>query len=337
MVDLVINHTSKDSALVKRHPGWYCRDEKGAVQSPSAIDPADARKKTVWGDLAEIDHRKTTDPEGLTAFVEGVVEDCLEVGFEGFRCDAAYKVPVATWTNLTALARRVLPGAMFVAETLGCRIEEMMALEGSGFDYVMNSSKYWAFDAPWAIEQHERWQKIAPSIAFPESHDTPRLAAETGGLERVQRQRFVLAAVFSEGLLMPIGYELGFRTQLDVVKTRAGDWEEPTFDLSRFVAGTLALKLGQPAFAREGTLEALSKFDAKTLVLLKKAQGAQALIVVNKDRDAAQEVDLAAALEKLGAGGARRLARPCLDRFELAPLAAKKPLKLEPAEIALVF
>jgi starch synthase (maltosyl-transferring) len=336
MVDLVINHTSKDSDLVKNHPEWYCRDEKGDVQSPFAIDPADARKPTVWGDLAEIDHRGAGDAEGLAAFVEGVVEDCLEVGFDGFRCDAAYKVPATTWRSLTKLARRVKPDALFVAETLGCRIEEMMALKGAGFDYVMNSSKYWGFDAPWAIEQHAGWQKIAPSISFSESHDTPRLAAECDGDERVVRQRFVLAAVFSAGLMMPVGFELGFKTKLDVVTTRPTDWEPPSLDLRRFVAGTLAMKLRRPALAGEGQLAALSKYDEPTFVFLKKTKGDRALIVANKDTAKPREVELAPHLKKLSKGAERGLVRPCLDAFEPAPLAAGAPLRLEPAEIAIV-
>src|SRR5271169_763534 len=57
IMDLVINHTSKDSELVARHPDWFARDVKGDVVSPRAIDPADTRRQTVWGDLAERDDR----------------------------------------------------------------------------------------------------------------------------------------------------------------------------------------------------------------------------------------------------------------------------------------
>ena len=42
------------------------------------------------------------------------------VGFGGFRCDAAYKVPAALWARLIARARAARPGVLFVAETLGC-------------------------------------------------------------------------------------------------------------------------------------------------------------------------------------------------------------------------
>ena len=51
---------------------------------------------------------------------------------------------------------------------------------------------------------------MAPSISFPESHDTPRLAAETGVSEAAQRQRYALAALFSAFGIFG-GYLVGVR------------------------------------------------------------------------------------------------------------------------------
>ena len=42
MADLVINHTSKQSQLIKEHPDWYKRDEKGHLIHPGAT-PAHVR------------------------------------------------------------------------------------------------------------------------------------------------------------------------------------------------------------------------------------------------------------------------------------------------------
>src|SRR3546814_15138895 len=62
---------------------------------------------------------------------------------------------------------------------------------------------------------------IAPSIAFPESHDTERLAVELRAsgivdddrIARAYRQRYLFAALFSTGVLMPMGYEFGWRSE----------------------------------------------------------------------------------------------------------------------------
>jgi starch synthase (maltosyl-transferring) len=111
---------------------------------------------------------------------------------------------------------------------------------------------------PWCLEQHEKFGKIAPSISFPESHDTTRLAADTGGNEAVQRQRYAFAASFSAGLMIPIGYEFGFRRKLDVVSTRPTDWETASFDLQRFIKSVNKLKIEHTLLHGEGTLKAVT-------------------------------------------------------------------------------
>lgn len=65
------------------------------------------------------------------------------------------------------------PDVLFFAETLGCREDEIEALRAARFDYLFNSAKWWDFKSPWLLEQYNRFRDIAPSIAFPESHDTP--------------------------------------------------------------------------------------------------------------------------------------------------------------------
>ena len=83
IMDLVINHTAIDSPLVEAYPSWYVRDEKGEVVHPSAIDPEDARKVTVWGDLAEIDNQKSEDLDRLWDYWRDLVRFYTMLGFEG--------------------------------------------------------------------------------------------------------------------------------------------------------------------------------------------------------------------------------------------------------------
>ena len=225
MLDLVINHTAIDSPLVTQHPEWYAKDENGKIKNPGAIDPADATKVTVWGDLAELEYWPPPDPEGLLHYFDGVVAKYLRLGFMGFRADAAYKIPGDFWARLIAEAKSLEPRAQFFAETLGCRLEECAQLSSSGFDFLYNSSKWWDFQEDWCLDQYNDFRHIAPSISFPESHDTERLAAESGGDPAAARQRYLFAAYFSTGVMLPIGYEYGFKKRLNVVQTRPQDWE----------------------------------------------------------------------------------------------------------------
>jgi starch synthase (maltosyl-transferring) len=336
LMDLVVNHTSKDSPLVTEHPGWFVRDVAGEVVSPRAVDPDDPTKVTVWGDLAEVANETAEDREGLWRFWERLVLASLEIGFGGFRCDAAYKVPAALWARLIERARAATPGALFVAENLGCTVEETAALASAGFDYFYNSSKWWDFEAPWALEQHEQFRRIAPSIAFPESHDTARLAAESAGSEAVQRQRYAFAAAFSAGIQVTVGYEFGFRRPLHVVRTRPADWEAPSFDLTGFITRVNALKRAHPLLAGEGVLRRWEPEVDGVTVLERWADDTgtvRGLVLVNRDVAAPRAVALDGAPVPAGA----RLFRPCRDDAPASGTDLAAPVTLAPAEVALVM
>lgn len=330
-MDLVINHTAIDSPLVEEHPDWYLHDERGEVVRPSAIDPADARRVTVWGDLAEVDNATSPDRDGLWAYWRWLVRTYLEMGFEGFRCDAAYKVPAALWRALAEEARRVRPGAVFFAETLGCRIQEVEQLGHAGLDFLFNSSKYWNFDAPWALEQHAQFAALRPSVSFAESHDTPRLAAEVDGDLDVMRQRYLFSAVFSAGVMMPIGFEFAHTRKLDVVRTTPDDWEQTGTDLTAYVGEVNRLKVDWPLLGVEGCWRALTPYDRSTIVLEKSHGAERMLVLVNKDWHQARAVDLSG----LPLPDRARLHRIDRDGAVHAGTHAAR-IELEPAEIALV-
>lgn len=92
IMDLVINHTSKDSLLAAEHPEWFLHEADGSLRSPRAIDPADARQVTVWGDLAEINYHDPAARAGLSAYFGEMIAHFVACGIRG-RCDAAYLVP----------------------------------------------------------------------------------------------------------------------------------------------------------------------------------------------------------------------------------------------------
>lgn len=285
MMDLVINHTAKDSLLAAEHPEWFLRDADGSVQSPFAVDPDDPQKITVWGDLAEIDYEAPTDAAGLLGYWQALVEHYVRLGFHGFRCDAAYKVPGTVWAEVIAAARRANPEAHFFAETLGCQPEQVEQLHAAGFDYLFNSGKWWDFHADWLLQQYERYRHIAPSVGFPESHDTERLAAESGGDERLSRLRYLFAAFFSAGVMMPLGFEYGFRRKLDVVHTRPEDWEEPLFDLGPFIRAANEMKAGCPVLNEEGPQHRFTAPDAPVVGLLRRGKDTtgRAAALINSD------------------------------------------------------
>ena len=282
MIDLVINHCAIDSPLVRGHPEWFVR-EGGRVANPFCLE--EDGNKVVWQDLAQFDHDHSPDRNGLLRYCGDVVEYLVGLGFRGFRCDAAYQIPTGFWRELIERTRSVHPDVLFGAETLGCSPEKTRETASAGFDFVFNSSKWWDFDGEWLLDQYEQTRHVAPSVSFPESHDTERLFSETGGNLDAMKQRYLFSALFSTGVMMPMGYEYGFRRRLDVVSSRPKDWEEPSVDLTGFIAQVNRLKDRYPVLRGEGRIEIGDHPNPAILVLQKQAVGGdgEALILLNKD------------------------------------------------------
>ncbi|MBB4286578.1 alpha-amylase family glycosyl hydrolase [Roseospira goensis] len=297
MLDLVVNHTAKDSPWVDAVPDWYVREADGGVQSPFAIDPANADNKTVWGDLAELDFSPRPARARMVAQFAAIVRHYVGLGFDGFRCDAAYKVPAEVWAELIGAARSVRPETVFVAETLGCRLPEIEGLRPAGFDYLFNSAKWWDFREDWLLEQYNAFRSLAPSIAFPESHDTPRLRAELPDtlapdrIEAAYRRALLFSAVFSSGLMMPMGFEYGFAAKPDVVQTRPEDWETPAFDLTAYVGAVNDMKQRVRVLNWEGP-QTFVDLGSDVAMLIRRAEHDPdvAVTLINRDPEAVGHV-----------------------------------------------
>jgi starch synthase (maltosyl-transferring) len=356
IMDFVVNHTAKDSELTAQRPQWFARDAAGEIRSPFAVDPDDPEKKTVWGDLAELDYRPPQRDEIVAYFAE-LVHHYIELGFRGFRCDAAYKVPATVWRKLIDAAKARDPDVVFLAENLGASEEEVLALDGAGFDYLFNSLKWWDFESPWLLDQYEKYRHIARSIAFPESHDTERLVTELlaagfpeDQIEARYRQAYAFSATFSTGVMMPMGFEFGWSRRISVVPNGEEQHPEPArFDLQPFIASVNRMKAAVLALNEEGPQCRLSRPDDPLLVLLRQTESGddRALVLVNtqerEPRDGVVRGLLSAAGLSRSEEGlvltdafAEGEAKPVPARFRVAPLdwrvlhLAPRPVRLVP-------
>jgi len=285
MMDFVINHTAFDSPLLTEHPTWYRRGANGKPVNPGTRD---GDRVVTWGDLLEIDN--ATDRDGLWRYWIALAEHYADLGVEGFRCDAAYKITGALWPTLIRTIKQHRPGVTFFAESLGCPFEDTVRLAQSGFDFIFNSAKWWDFTAPWCLDQYRQTAPLVPSISFPESHDTERLAAELNGDQAAVKMRYAFAALFAAGVMIPMGFEFGFRRRLNVVKMRPEDWETPAWDICGFVAAVNRLKQSRRAFNEEGVIDLLNLGNANLFAFVKwsRDRRERALIIINKDRSLAQ-------------------------------------------------
>ena len=282
MIDLVLNHCAIDSPLTRLHPDWFVRERDGRIANASCYQN---RQKVVWKDLAQFDHAHTRDPEGLYQHCLALAEYLLALGFEGFRCDAAYQVPRAFWHRLIHEVKSRRPHACFAAETLGCTADQTRDTARAGFGWVFNSSKYWNFHDWWLIEQYNLVREAAASISFPESHDTPRLCAEFHGNLDGIKQRYLFAALFSAGVMIPMGFEFGFRKPLHVIHSLPADWEETGLDLTAYIAKVNAIKKSHQVFCEESPTNILPCQNPNVLLMWKASASrkGEALLILNKD------------------------------------------------------
>jgi starch synthase (maltosyl-transferring) len=282
MIDLVVNHSAIDAPLTREHPEWFVRERDGRIANAFCQHE---QKKVIWKDLAQFDHHHTRDPEGLYRYCLSVVEYLTALGFDGFRCDAAYQLPNRFWHRLMHEIRAKHPHTCFVAETLGCTPDQTKETARAGFDFVFNSSKYWNFHDWWLITQYNLIRETTRSISFPESHDTLRLCEEFNGNIDGLKQRYLFSALFSAGVMMPMGFEFAFRKPLHVVRTTPADWENTGIDLCSYIAKVNDIKKSHSVFQEESPTNILPCNNPNILLMWKGSakHRDEALLILNKD------------------------------------------------------
>jgi len=103
IMDLVAGHTSLDSVLVQTHPEWFKRSHAGALLPP----------EKEWTDVAALDYSRS----GLRRYMMDVMAFwAVNVGFDGFRCDDAGRIPLRFWEAARDELTRVKPLVM-ISET----------------------------------------------------------------------------------------------------------------------------------------------------------------------------------------------------------------------------
>lgn len=289
-MDLVVNHTAIDSILIDEHKEWYKSDEKNDIENPGAWEDG---KWISWGDLATLDLDSSSDKMNLWNYLLDMCKHYLKLGFSGFRCDAAYQVSSDFWDYLISDLKKEFSDILFLAETLGCTPVQIQALASCGFDYIFNSSKWWNFSDEWCLEQYELNRNIAPSISFPETHDTPRLMEEVKGNENQFLQRLYFAGIFSKGFMIATGFEYGFMGRISSIHTTNKDWEKTGLDYRNKIKKILDIKKSFKPFHEESPIEVIEQKNPLNIICFVKEWDKQRVLTcLNKNVENAQKLIL---------------------------------------------
>ena len=147
IIDVVYNHTSPDSTLVKDHPEFFYRKPDGSMGNHVGD----------WTDVVDLDY---SCKELWDYQIESLVMWAKIV--DGFRCDVASFVPVDFWVKAREAVEKVHPGCIWLAETVHSGFSLFHRKNGlySANDYEM----YTAFDMEYDYDIREVFDRYLKGV-----------------------------------------------------------------------------------------------------------------------------------------------------------------------------
>jgi cyclomaltodextrinase / maltogenic alpha-amylase / neopullulanase len=131
MMDVVFNHTSRDSRLLKEHPEWFYKNASGAF----------ANRVGDWWDITDFDFTKD---RGLWVELADTLAMYASMGVDGFRCDVASFIPIAFWKYARKVVASVRKNVIWLSESIHGGF--LKYIRDNGFAAWSESEIYQAFD-----------------------------------------------------------------------------------------------------------------------------------------------------------------------------------------------
>lgn len=129
MIDIVFNHTSRDSFLVHKKPNWFYKNDKGEFTN----------RVGDWSDITDLDFSQRS----VWNYLFKVLEFWAEI-VDGFRCDVAPLVPIDFWTEARKKVEKINPNIIWLSESVHPGF--IKYLRDRGYDCSSDSQMYSAFD-----------------------------------------------------------------------------------------------------------------------------------------------------------------------------------------------
>src|SRR5690606_5819902 len=129
MIDIVFNHTSRDSELTKTNPDWFYRKADGSL----------ANRVGDWSDIADLDFSK----RAVWDYLIDVLKYWAQY-VDGFRCDVAPLLPLDFWKEARQKVSEMRPDIIWLSESVEYGF--IKYLRDIGFDASTDSQIFEAFD-----------------------------------------------------------------------------------------------------------------------------------------------------------------------------------------------
>ena len=270
MIDVVLNHTSPDSVLVKEHPEWFYRRRNGRM----------GNKVGEWYDVVDLDYAH----KGLWTYQIDTLKMWAEK-VDGFRCDVASLVPLDFWLKAREEVDQVNPNLIWLAESVHTSfLRQHRDRRNVG---LSDNEVFQAFDITYDYDVHNffedyLWEEITlksyleilmfqdgiyplnyVKLKFLENHDHPRFRTYVEQPQRVRNWTAFL--YFQKGTtLLYAGQEFGIKKLPDLFNKDVIPWAEADMDLTSLIQKLSQFK--QEACLREGSYSLEAEENSNAVV-----------------------------------------------------------------------
>ncbi len=145
MMDIVFNHTSRDSVILNTHPEWMYQNEQGDF----------CGKVGDWWDVTDLDFSN----KELWMELTDILCYWAKLGVDGFRCDVASMVPLEFWKQAREQLLQLNPDFIMLAESI--EIGFVKQIRDMGFEAASDCELFEAFDMEY---DYDIWQSYAHYI-----------------------------------------------------------------------------------------------------------------------------------------------------------------------------
>lgn len=274
IIDVVINHTAWDNPLIKQHPEFYKKNDKGEIIPPVPE----------WADVAGLDY---SNKELRRYMIDMLTYWIREFDIDGFRCDVALMIPTDFWEAARAEVDKTKHNTIWLAEAEkpellvhAFDIDYAWNIHGTLTEVLQGSKPASAIRKVWE-EQALRFPRGAMRMRFSDDHDERRAIARFGekGALAAQALAFTLDGV----PLVYNGMEVG-----DTAESGAPALFEklPIFwqiaerrpEFPRFYKSMIALRKSSIAL-RRGDVQWLKNSDENRIVTFARRSGNEEIVV----------------------------------------------------------
>ena len=185
MIDIVYNHTSRDSWILKNHPEWMFHNKKGEVSN----------KIEDWSDVYDLDY---SHPE-LIKYLVDIIDYYCSLGVDGYRFDVASLITKDFFDALKSMLNKKYPDTILLAESVHPGFVSF--LRGENFNCLSDGELIdHAFDLLYPYNSYEnlrnyldskdeRWLDYYKYSLLLEDSMTPNTSLRIRGLENHDQRR----------------------------------------------------------------------------------------------------------------------------------------------------